>query len=60
LQHNFIVMANYIKPTPTLTGKDAIVFLKQLEENQKKPFPKERLEEMKRNVRLFMSKIKSK
>lgn len=53
-------MANYINPTPTLTGKDAIVFLKQLEENQKKPFPKERLEEMKRNVRLFMSKIKSK
>ncbi len=52
-------MAKPIKPTPTLTGKDAIAFLKQLRENQKKPFPKERLEEMKRNVRLFNSLVNS-
>ncbi len=53
-------MAKPIKPTPTLTGKDAIAFLKQLRENQKKPFPKERLEEIFRNAQTLKKMLNEK
>jgi len=53
-------MANHIKPTPTLYGKEAIAFLKQLKESKKKPLPKERIEEIFRNARLLKSMLNEK
>jgi hypothetical protein len=48
-------MATPIKPTPILIGKDAIRFLKAMEENQNKKAPKEELERIKKTYEKFQS-----
>lgn len=46
-------MATPIKATPTLTGKDARNFLRQLEENKRKGPDPERLEQIRKDTELF-------
>lgn len=44
-------MAKPIKPTPTLYGKDAIRFEKQVKENLKKKIPQETIDRIKESYK---------
>jgi hypothetical protein len=49
-------MAKPIKATPILTGKEALEFLKQIEENKNKKVSKEELDRIMETSKLFANK----
>lgn len=51
-------MAKPIKITPTLKGKDAARFLKQIEENKSAPKDKAKLEEIRKDAYILNSIFK--
>lgn len=58
MHYNISNMAKPIKITPTLKGKDAVRFLKQIEENKSNPKDNARLEQIRKDASILNSLFK--